>query len=111
VVAESEAGRLLRAGRLRLAPVARPVCPDPGQPGRQLALAYAPGGQLDSLRSRRMVVVCTDGAPDGRGRTVVRCLLVPWWQWASPAQAAAWTYVDRDHPVRSLPYDRLEVRT
>lgn len=85
--------RLLFEGRLR--PVAAPVA-DPGNPGRWLTLTEDPTGALGDVR----VLVGVDGSPQPDGQHDVIGVVVPG-HLSDPLAAAAWTYDDPTHPLRT----------
>jgi hypothetical protein len=96
--------QLLLAGQLQL--VCAPVA-DPGNDGRWLVLAEDPTGALGDVR----VLVGIDGSPQADGTHTVHARVVPGWL-ADPIAAAAWTYDDPSHPLRTTAavYAGLAVR-
>ncbi len=85
--------QLLVQGRLQ--PVTAPVA-DPGNPGRWLTLAEDPTGALGEVR----VLVGVDGSPQADGQHGVHGVVVPS-HLTHPIAAAAWTYDDPTHPLRT----------
>jgi hypothetical protein len=96
--------QLLVEGRLR--PVA-PSVACPGNPGRWLTLAEDPTGALGDVR----VLVGVDGSPQPDGQHAVIGVVVPG-HLSDPIAAAAWTYDDPTHPLRtsSAVYADMAVR-
>jgi hypothetical protein len=96
--------QLLLAGQL--APVT-PAVADPGNPGHWLVLAADPTGALGDVR----VLVGIDGSPSSDGSHTVHARVVPGWL-DDPYAAAAWTYDDPTHPLRTTAavYADLAVR-
>jgi hypothetical protein len=98
--------RLVAAGVLQL--VGSPAV-DPGNPlGSRLVLVEHVAGALGDVR----ILLAINAAPGPDGRHDLVALPVPP-DTADPLTAAAWTYDDPDHPVRTTraDYARLTRRT
>lgn len=97
--------RMLAAGRLRLIGAA---ATDPGNAGNTVRLVEATDGSLGDVR----VLLATDGTPGSDGTHAVVAIAVPSWL-TDPLQAAAWTYDDASHPLRTTAaaYAELDRRT
>jgi hypothetical protein len=85
--------QLLLAGRLE--PVGAPVA-DPGNSGHWLVLAADPTGSLGDVR----VLIGADGSPEADGARTIHGVVVPGY-FTDPIAAAAWTYDDPTHPLRT----------
>lgn len=93
--------QLLLSGRLE--PVGAPVA-DPGNPGHWLVLACDPTGSLGDVR----VLIGADGTPEKDGSRTVHGVVVPG-HFTDPIAAAAWTYDDPTHPLRTTAGDYADL--
>jgi hypothetical protein len=87
---------LVRAGWL---PRVGPAVADPGNPGQRLALVTDPHGLRGHGPGARLLIA-VNATPGPDGTRTAHALPVPA-HFTDPVAAAAWTYDDPDHPVRT----------